>query len=118
MRHMLSIYGDESRMASMTDEELAASVPMWTEYQQRFADVVRTGAPLHPTASAATVRVRDGQALHTDGPFAETREQLGGYHLLETDSIERALEAAAACPGAFYGSVELRPIMELPGLPD
>lgn len=117
MRYMLLIYGDESRMASMTQEEMAATVPMWTEYQSRFGDVIRTGAPLQPTATATTVRVRDGQTLHTDGPFAETREQLGGYYLLESPSIERALEAAEACPGAVYGSVELRPIMELPGLP-
>jgi len=75
------------------------------------------GEALQPIATATTVRVKNGKTLSTDGPFAETREQLGGYYILECDTLDEALEAAKECPGALYGTVELRPIMELPGAP-
>jgi hypothetical protein len=71
------------------------------------------GAPLAPATSATTVRLRDGQRLVTDGPFAETKEYLGGYYVIDCATLDRALELAAACPGAKYGSVEIRPVVDL-----
>jgi hypothetical protein len=73
--------------------------------------------PLHPTATATSVRVREGSAVVTDGPFAETREQLGGYFLIEARDLDEALAIAARLPGARHGTVEVRPVMEVPGLP-
>ncbi len=118
MRYMLLIHGDESRSnPDPTPEEMAASMQPWFDFGQRYASVIRGGDPLHPVATATSVRVRDGERLVTDGPFAETREQLGGYYLLECDTHEEAVEVAAACPGALYGTVELRPIMDIPEIP-
>lgn len=74
-------------------------------------------APLHPTSSALSVRVREGKRLVTDGPFAETREQLGGYFLIEANDSDEALEIAARIPMARVGTVEVRPVIEIPGLP-
>jgi hypothetical protein len=115
MRYMLLIYSDETRMAQMTPEQLAASMPAWNAFGERFASIIRGGDPLQPTTTSTTVRAGSGEAVMTDGPFAETREQLGGYYLLECDTIDQALEAAAACPGAQFGAVEVRPIMDMPG---
>jgi hypothetical protein len=71
-------------------------------------------APLHPTATATSIRVRDGKPLVTDGPFAETREQLGGYWLIDVPDLDAAIAVAARIPGARRGSVEIRPVVELP----
>jgi hypothetical protein len=79
----------------------------------RSKDAFLGGEALEPTATATTVRVRDGQTLTTDGPFAETKEALGGYYIIETDDYDLALEAAARCPGALYGSMEVRPIVDM-----
>ena len=76
--------------------------------------VLRAGDALEPVAMATTVRVRGGEAVVTDGPFAETKEQLGGYYLVEADDLDAAIEIAARIPGALYGSIEIRPIMSLP----
>jgi len=73
--------------------------------------------PLHPTSMATSVRVRDGKRLVTDGPFAETREQLGGYFLIEANDLDAALAIAARIPMARKGTVEVRPVIEIPGLP-
>jgi hypothetical protein len=70
------------------------------------------GEGLEPTSAATTVRAPAGEAVVTDGPFAETKEQLGGYYLIKTENLDEAIEAAKRCPGAQYGSIELRPIME------
>ncbi len=115
MRYLMLIYADESAFADLTPEQMAATMPEWAAYGERHAAVMRGGEALQPTVTATTVRVREGGTLLTDGPFAETREQLGGYYLLECDTLDQALEVAADCPGARYGSVEVRPIMEFPG---
>ncbi len=73
----------------------------------------RAGEPLAP-AAATTVRIQDGRRLITDGPFAETREVLGGYYIIECGDLDTAIDAAARCPGALYGSLEVRPIAEMP----
>ena len=75
-------------------------------------------SPLHPTSLATSVRVREGRRLVTDGPFAETREQLGGYFLVEAADLDQAIEIAAKIPGARWGTVEIRPVVELAGLPE
>jgi len=73
--------------------------------------------PLHSTATATSVRVRDGNPLITDGPFAETRDQLGGYFLIDAKDLDEAISIAARIPGARLGTVEIRPVMEIPGMP-
>lgn len=74
-------------------------------------------SPLHPIATATSVRVREGKRLVTDGPFAETREQLGGYYLIEAHDLDEAMKIAERIPGAKYGTIEIRPVLEISGLP-
>jgi hypothetical protein len=78
------------------------------------ADVWRAGEPLQPPSTATTIRIRQGNRVTTDGPFAETKEWLSGFYLAECESLDEALEWAAKCPGATYGAMEVRPLMELP----
>jgi hypothetical protein len=117
MRYMLLIYGDEQ---ALNDE-------VRTHCYEESAGVARelaaTGhylaaAPLHPTSTATSVRLREGKRLVTDGPFAETREQLGGYFLVEAKDLDEALRIAARLPGARIGTVEVRPVLEVGGLPE
>jgi hypothetical protein len=74
-------------------------------------------APLHPVATATSLKIRDGKRLVTDGPFAETREQLGGFFMIDARDLDEALGIAARIPGARKGTIEVRPVMEIPGLP-
>lgn len=116
MKYMLLIYGDETAL----DPEARACC--YEESSQLARDIAASGqflstAPLEATATATSVRVRDGKRLVTDGPFAETREQLGGYFLVEASDLDQALEIAARIPGARWGTVEVRPVVELDGLP-
>lgn len=114
MQYMLLIYGNETAMpAPTTPEEGAAMMKPWFDYTQalREAGVMVAGDALKPTATATPVRVQGGKALHTDGPFAETREQLGGYYLINVPDLDAALHWAARCPGAVYGSIEVRPVV-------
>ncbi|MEZ5081381.1 MAG: YciI family protein [Thermoleophilia bacterium] len=113
MQYMLLLYGDEAPFEDMTPEDLAASMPEWEAFGRRFEAIIRGGEALQTTKSASTVTVRDGKTTISDGPFAEAREQLGGYYVLECD-LDQALEAAAACPGAHFGTVEVRPVMIFP----
>ena len=113
MQYMLLIYGDETERLKPNDPGRAA---LFQEYGQ-FTEGIRrsgnflAGAPLRPTATATTVRVRDGKRLVTDGPFAETREQLGGYYLVEAKDLDEAIAIAARIPGARSGSIEVRPVL-------
>ncbi len=116
MRYLLLIYQHEAAHARFSQSELDAEVEAYkafaTEAQQRGAFL--SGAALQPTSTATTVRVRDGKTLITDGPFAETKEQLGGYCLLNCRDLDEAIELAAKIPAAPRGSIEIRPIRELP----
>ena len=114
MRYLLTIYADESRYATMTPEDSARLMADYGAFGQEAqeAGVLLGGEGLQPTATATTVRVRDGEAMFTDGPFAETREQLGGYYLLECADLDEAARWAAKIPDARSGSVEVRPIMD------
>lgn len=116
MQYALLIYGEEGRWAGMSEDEQSKAMQAWDDYTKSLADggVMRAGEALQPTTTATSVRVRDGKTLTTDGPFAETKEQFGGFYLIETDDIDVAIEAAARCPGAFEGTIEVRPIMEFP----
>src|SRR3982751_3107485 len=116
MHYMLLIYNDERAWASLAEDERNAIVQEYfaltNELHEHGAYVA--GAPLQPTTTATTVRLRDGEQLSTDGPFAETKEQLGGYYLIEAESIDEAIAHAAKIPSARLGSIEVRPVLELP----
>jgi hypothetical protein len=114
---MLLIYGAEN---AIDDTEREACYAESTEltHQLHAAGAFRGAAPLHPTATATSVRVREGKRLVTDGPFAETREQLGGYFMVEAENLDEALAIAERIPGARWGTVEVRPVIELTGMPE
>ncbi len=115
MRYMLLIYGDEKAGMDMNEEESNAVMGEWFAYTEelRGAGASTAGDALQPTSTATTVtRGDDGGALVTDGPFAETREQLGGYYLLDVKDLDEAIEWARKCPGSKSGKIELRPVME------
>jgi hypothetical protein len=116
MKYILLIYSDEK---AWTEEDrahcLAESTQLTHELNERGQ--YRGASPLQSVATATSVRVRDGKRLVTDGPFAETREQLGGYFLVEAKDLNEAISIAARIPGARKGTVEVRPVVELPGLP-
>ena len=117
MRFMLLIYQDELALDQATREKCYGES---TQLAHDLADAGQflAAAPLQPTAAAASVRVRGGQSLITDGPFAETREQLGGYFLVEAKDRDEAIGIAGRIPGARFGTVEVRPVIELGGLPE
>ena len=117
MKYILLIYLDEKALSE--DERQAC----YAESTQLAHDLRASGeylaaSPLQPTALATSVRVREGRRLVTDGPFAETREQLGGYYLIDADNLDEAIGIAARIPMARKGTVEIRPLVELPNLPD
>jgi len=118
MKYLLMIYQSEATMAEAQDE--ATRNAMFAEYGKLTASLHETkqyvgGERLKPVATATTVRVRDGKTLTTDGPFAETREQLGGYYMIEAAHLDDAIAVAARIPSARWGSIEVRPIWEMPG---
>jgi hypothetical protein len=119
MRYLCLIYEDETLYERMPKDELDK---IFGEYWAFSSDIKRTGhhlggEPLQPTATATTVRVRNGKISTTDGPFAETKEQLGGFYMIEAKDLNEAIQLAARIPGARYGSVEVRPIMEVGDAP-
>ncbi len=114
MRYMLLVNSDESRYETMTEEDGAK---LMAAYGTFTGDLQKAGAlvgsdRLQPSTTATTVRVRDGQTLTTDGPFAETKEQFGGYYLINAKDLDDALQWAARVPSAADGSVEVRPVWE------
>jgi hypothetical protein len=116
MKYMLLIYGDENGLSETERKDC------YTESTQLAHELHRNGQyvaanPLHPTAMATSVKVRNGKRLVTDGPFAETREQLGGYFLIEAKNLDDAIAFAARIPMARKGTIEVRPVIEISGLP-
>ncbi len=110
MQYLLLIYDDEKRFSQgYPDAELGE----YRAFGKEFADAIKGGNALQPTSNATTVRVRDGKRLITDGPFAETKEQLGGFFLVEARDLDAAIAMAAKIPGARFGSVEVRPILKV-----
>ncbi|MBM2812016.1 MAG: PhnB protein [Chloroflexi bacterium] len=115
MQYLLLIYGDESAYAQNPElgQKEMAEYGDYTVALKKSGQF-KAGDALQPTATATTVRVRNGERLVTDGPFAETKEQLGGYYVVDCENLDQALDWAAKIPGAKSGSIEVRPLMELP----
>jgi hypothetical protein len=111
VKYLCTIYGDESAMSSATPEQMKAVMDAYMAFGEEAGDRVLGGEGLEPISAATTIRVRDGERSVTDGPFAETKEQLGGFYLLECKDLDEAIEWAAKIPGAQTGSVEVRPVM-------
>ena len=116
MKYMLLVYSDEHAWTESAREHCYVESVELT-HQLKSKGQYLGANPLQPVATATSVRVRDGKRLVTDGPFAETREQLGGYFLIEAKDLDEAIGVAARIPGARVGTIEIRPLMELPGLP-
>jgi len=114
MRYLLSIYGDETGWNDATPEQVGAIMAAYDEFGRKVkeAGVMLGGEGLQSTSAATTVRVRDGETLTTDGPFAETREILGGFNLIEAESMEEAVRIAANIPWAKTGCIEVRAVRD------
>jgi hypothetical protein len=110
MQYLLLIYGPESEADDFSPETMQAYNDFWNHVTERGA--LKAGEALHPVSTATTVRVRDGQTVTTDGPFAETKELLGGFYVVDVADLDEALGYAAMIPGAKTGSVEVRPIVD------
>lgn len=109
MEYLLLIYESEKRFAKGYPD---AEMKEYGALGKEFAKAIKGGHALQPTTTATTVRVRDGKRLTTDGPFAETKDQLGGYYLVEAKDLDEAIGMAARIPAARYGSIEVRPLMK------
>jgi hypothetical protein len=116
MKYMLLIYLDEQALGEAEREQCYIDSAQLAHELDAKGQYV-AASPLHPTATATSVRVRDGHTVVTDGPFAETREQLGGYFLVEAVDLDQAIAIAERIPMARKGTVEVRPVIDVPGLP-
>ncbi len=114
MKYMAAIYFDERALANVDPDEGQARMAAYEAFMNEAteAGVLVAGDGLEPTTTATTVRVRDGERLLTDGPFAETKEQLGGFYMFECKDLDEAIGWAAKIPGAQTGSIEVRPVMD------
>ena len=117
MKYMLLIYMEEQAMSETEREHCYVESTQLAQELHSSGQYLAT-APLRPVATATSVRVRDGKRLVTDGPFAETREQLGGFFLIEAKDLDEAISIATRIPGARVGTVEIRPVLEISGLPE
>ena len=117
-QYIMLIYGPAE--GGPNPDELAAEMPRWAEYTQSLKDagLMIGGDPLQGIDVATTVRVRDGQTQITDGPFAETKEILGGYYLVEAPDLDTVLDHASRVPNVHYGSIEVRPILDMSQMPE
>jgi hypothetical protein len=113
MRYLLLIY-EEPPATPPTEEEWAAMMPEYNAFSAWLRDTGQYlgGEALQPVSTATTVSVRDGQRIVTDGPFAETKEHLGGYYVIDAKDLDAAIEAASRIPGARFGKIEIRPLVE------
>ncbi len=116
MKYMLLVYGDE-QASDEAEKERCYQESAEIAQQIRAAGQYLAVASLHPVSTATSVRVRSGRRLVTGGPFAETREQLGGYFIVDVKDLDEAIDIAGRLPSARLGTIEIRPIMEIPGLP-
>jgi hypothetical protein len=115
MKYAILIYGDEEAGAQATPEQLKEVMDSWWAYEaelQKSPGLRLAGEALQPTTTATTVQVRAGKRMTTDGPFAETKEQLGGFYLIDVKDLDEAIEWAAKCPGAATGTIEVRAVQE------
>ena len=118
MQYMLLIYSNEAEMEKLPPQEAEKIFGSYMEYTREMvkAGVMRAGEALKPINTATTVRVRSGKVTTTDGPFAETKEQLGGYYIIEVASLDEAIKWASRCPTAPVGSIEVRPVLPTPSV--
>jgi hypothetical protein len=114
MRYMLLIYTDQTADEAASPEDAELTMKEYNEFTQWVVDqgIMQGGDALQSTQTATTVRVRNGETLSTDGPFAETKEQLGGFYIVDAKDLDQAIDVASRIPGAKSGSIEVRPIME------
>ncbi|MDQ3915642.1 MAG: YciI family protein [Actinomycetota bacterium] len=112
MQYLLLIYGPEADFSQVSPEDMALEMKAWTSYTEWLQGKgwFVGGEALQPVATATTVRERDGKTVTTDGPFAETKEQLGGFYLVDCENLDDAIEAASRIPSVSQGSIEVRPI--------
>lgn len=115
MRYVLLIYESEADSARMTQEEITAMMQAHSAFanEAQKRGILTGGEALQPTSTATTIRIRNGKTLITDGPFAETKEQLAGSYILNCKDLDEAIEMAAKIPDALFGSIEIRPILEM-----
>jgi hypothetical protein len=115
MQYLLLVYANEAEMAARTPAAVQSLSAEYMEYTKAIIQggQFKAGDRLRPTSTASTVRVRNGKVMTTDGPFAETREQLGGYYMVEAKNLDEAIDLAARMPGAKVGSIEVRPVWPL-----
>ena len=115
MHYALLIYASEQEWANQTEEQSQAVNQEYMAFTKDIIDrgLMKGGEALQPTATATTVRVRDGETLTTDGPFAETKDQLGGFYLVDCKDLDEAIEVAARIPDVRRGSIEIRPVLEV-----
>jgi hypothetical protein len=116
MKYMLLIYNEESTLSDSQREQCYLDSAEFANQLHAKGQYV-LAAPLHPTSTATSVRVREGKRAVTDGPFAETREQLGGFFLVDAKDLDEAIDVAARIPAGRWGTVEVRPVIEVPTLP-
>ena len=118
MRYALLIYASEQDWANQSEEQAQTQFQDYMAFTKDIVDrgIMKSGEALQPTATATTVRVRDGETLSTDGPFAETKEQLGGFYVVEAKDLDEAIEIATRIPDVRGGSIEVRPDMDT-GMP-
>jgi hypothetical protein len=116
MKYMLLVYMNEQAMSDAERQKCYADSAQLTRDLHAKGQYV-SAAPLHPVATATSVRIREGKSLVTDGPFAETREQLGGFYIVEAKDLDEAIGIAKRIPPAAKGTIEIRPVMDIPGLP-
>jgi hypothetical protein len=117
MKYMMLVYMNEQAMDDAERQQCYVESARLTQDLHAAGQYV-AAAPLHPVATATSVRVREGKAMVTDGPFAETREQLGGYYIVDAHDLDEAIAIAARIPPACKGTIEIRPVMEVAGLPN
>jgi hypothetical protein len=117
MKYMMLIYMNEQAMNDAERQQCYSDSTKLTHELNAKGQFV-AASPLQPVATATSVRIREGKSLITDGPFAETREQLGGFYIIEAKNLDEAIAIATRIPPAKKGTVEIRPVMELPGLPE
>jgi hypothetical protein len=115
MRYALLINTEDKRQAEMSEDEASAQMAAYMAFGEEMGarGVLQTGERLRPAATATTVRVRDGEVLTSDGPFAETKEQVAGFYLVDCKDLDEAIEVASKIPSATHGSIEVRPIWEM-----
>jgi hypothetical protein len=122
MKYMLVLIGDESQYANWSEADVAADMERWDEYTKDLvaAGAFVSGEGLGPSSSATTLRVERGERILTDGPFAETKEQIGGFYVIDAKDLDEAIDWAARLPSMDYGVAEIRPVMdyEAAGLAD